>query len=381
MDDTRIVEWMLWDVVSELHQLAENELRRFVVPLAEWINRLVSSPMPADWRDRLGEYLDWWDGEGFEVAPQHRRVLETWIEDWARARGVLPVAALDETYDPETFAGLGSPRGGFDFILSQMPPTPSGMQIIEMLARDRRETIPEAQPRKVVRVDTHLGIGAWYDEAIASGQYDPGFLARTAVAIVRPLFPDSEPTKIITYDDGTVEIILGGGPASGALGAQAAELASLGGAAKAGRLLKELTETGFDVGVQEATGFPVGPSTIKSRRPNKPKGAKTKNPGGRLGSPETRAHVRDVADTLEDRGWTVTRGGGRPEEYIAGRAGRKGSAYPDITATKDGKTIRINTVDTLADSATPTRREKRAAAKIRRLKSDDHLLLIPKPKH
>jgi len=79
--------------------------------------------MAADRRDRLGEYLDWWDGEGFEVAPQHRRVLEAWIEDWARARGVLPVAALDETYDPETFDGLGSPRGAFDFILSQMPPT------------------------------------------------------------------------------------------------------------------------------------------------------------------------------------------------------------------------------------------------------------------
>jgi len=225
--------------------------------------------MPADWRDRLGEYLDWWDGEGFEVAPEHRRVLETWIEDWARARGVLPVAALDETYDPNTFAGLGSPRGAFDFILSQFPPTPSGMQIIEMLARDRRETIPDARPRKVIRVDTHLGIGAWYDEAIASGQYDPGFLARTAVAIVRPLFPDSDPTKIITYDDGTVEIILGGGPTSGAIGAQAAELAGLGGAAKAGRLLKELTETGFDVGVQEATGLPVGPSTIPRRGKSK----------------------------------------------------------------------------------------------------------------
>jgi len=39
---------MLWDVVSELHQLAENELRQFVVPLGEWINPLARFPSGSD---------------------------------------------------------------------------------------------------------------------------------------------------------------------------------------------------------------------------------------------------------------------------------------------------------------------------------------------
>ena len=102
--------------------------------------------------------------------------------------------------------------------------------------------------------------------------------------------------------------------------------------------------------------------------------------GGRLGNATTRQQVSDIADTMESRGWTVTGGGGKaPEEYIPGPGGaKKGSAYPDITATKDGNTLRVNTVDTRADGVTPTTREANNAAKIRSLKPDDHLLLIPK---
>src|SRR6202030_1895118 len=78
------------------------------------------------------------------------------------------------------------------------------------------------------------------------------------------------------------------------------------------------------------------------------------NPGGRLGSPSTRSQVAAIADELESRGWTITGGGGSlPEEYIAGAGGgRAGSAYPDITATMNGRTLRINTIDTLADGVT-----------------------------
>jgi RHS repeat-associated protein len=103
--------------------------------------------------------------------------------------------------------------------------------------------------------------------------------------------------------------------------------------------------------------------------------------GGRLGNNATRKHVDDVATELESRGWTITGGGGRfPEEYLPGvGGGRKGSSFADITATKKGKVLRINTVDTKLDGLTPTKREATNAARIR-AQTGGHLLLVPKPK-
>jgi hypothetical protein len=103
--------------------------------------------------------------------------------------------------------------------------------------------------------------------------------------------------------------------------------------------------------------------------------------GGRLGNATTRAQVEEIAAELTKRGWTVVRGGGLSEEFIAGPAGgRLGSAYPDITVTKNGRVLRINTVDTLADGITPTPYELANAAKIRALRPGEHLILIPKKK-
>lgn len=89
-----------------------------------------------------------------------------------------------------------------------------------------------------------------------------------------------------------------------------------------------------------------------------------------------------MAVELESRGWRVTGGGGMfKEEYLRGAGGgRLGSNWVDITAVKDGRTLRINTIDTLADGISPTSREAAAAAAIRAKKPDEHLLLIPKPK-
>ncbi|MCD9026837.1 RHS domain-containing protein [Luteimonas sp. BDR2-5] len=111
---------------------------------------------------------------------------------------------------------------------------------------------------------------------------------------------------------------------------------------------------------------------------------------GRLGNQATRDHVDQVATELERRGWTITHGGGRhgpdgrrlPEEYLPGAGGgRTGSSYPDITATRGDRTLRVNTVDTRADGVTPTTRETRNAARIRSQTPGDHLVLIPKPKN
>lgn len=102
---------------------------------------------------------------------------------------------------------------------------------------------------------------------------------------------------------------------------------------------------------------------------------------GRLGNQRTRQHVADVANEMESRGYRITGGGGRgSEEYIPGATrGQRGSAYPDITATKGGRTVRVNTVDTRASGA-PTTREANNAARIRSLRPSGHLLLVPKPK-
>lgn len=102
--------------------------------------------------------------------------------------------------------------------------------------------------------------------------------------------------------------------------------------------------------------------------------------GGRLGNQATRQHVDQVATEMERRGWTVTRGGQRgPEEYLPGPEGaRKGSSYPDITATKNGRTLRVNTIDTLVDNLTPTAREAVNVARIR-AQTGGHLLVVPKP--
>jgi hypothetical protein len=100
-------------------------------------------------------------------------------------------------------------------------------------------------------------------------------------------------------------------------------------------------------------------------------------------SQSTREHVSKVADEMEARGFQITGGGNRfPEEYIPGPGGaRRGSAFPDITATKNGRTVRVNTIDTCVNGITPTAREARNAAKIRRAMPNDHLILIPKPRH
>jgi filamentous hemagglutinin len=80
-------------------------------------------------------------------------------------------------------------------------------------------------------------------------------------------------------------------------------------------------------------------------------------------------------------GYKITYGAGEPEEYLPGDGpGVKGGTYVDITAVNKitGETVRVQTVDTLADGVTPTPREQEAAARIRQARPNDELILIPK---
>lgn len=103
---------------------------------------------------------------------------------------------------------------------------------------------------------------------------------------------------------------------------------------------------------------------------------------GKLGKQSTRDQIVDIAGKLKQHGWQIVGGGGElPEEYLPGPRGRRrGSSYPDITATKDGNTLRVNTIDTRADGVTPSTREANNAARIRSQKPDDTVILVPKPK-
>ncbi len=104
--------------------------------------------------------------------------------------------------------------------------------------------------------------------------------------------------------------------------------------------------------------------------------------GGRLGNAATRGQIAKIARELEKRGYTIEGGGGLlPEEYLKPLGGgRKGGSYLDLTAKHPlYPTLRINTVDVLKNGITPTARELRNAARIRKqIGPGEHLLLIPK---
>lgn len=105
--------------------------------------------------------------------------------------------------------------------------------------------------------------------------------------------------------------------------------------------------------------------------------------GGRWGTTATRTQNYGLSKGLMDDGFSITGGGGlRSEEFIKGVGpGTKGGTFVDITArSADGRTVRIQTIDTLADGITPTLAEAAAAARIRAAFPNDELRLIPKVK-
>jgi RHS repeat-associated protein len=102
--------------------------------------------------------------------------------------------------------------------------------------------------------------------------------------------------------------------------------------------------------------------------------------GGRWGGRPTR-HLNDtLATILEEDGWEVTKGAGRgPEEWWSGpNGGTEGGTFVDLTAVRDGKTLRVQTVTTKPDGVTMIPSEAAAAARIRNKSPKDELILIPK---
>ncbi len=101
--------------------------------------------------------------------------------------------------------------------------------------------------------------------------------------------------------------------------------------------------------------------------------------GGRLGNLNTQLQNSKLALYLKGKGWTIRSGGGMgPEERIPPPGGgRDGETWVDITAVKNGRVLRVQTVDTQANG-TPTPRELNAASRIRNAFPSDKVLLVPK---
>lgn len=90
MNLSSLIDELLFRLWTELMYLIEDELHRFLHPLEDWMTDLVNRPLPADWRQRLHAYLDEQHELGYEIAPEHRPILERHIESWAAFRGMLP---------------------------------------------------------------------------------------------------------------------------------------------------------------------------------------------------------------------------------------------------------------------------------------------------
>jgi len=114
---------------------------------------------------------------------------------------------------------------------------------------------------------------------------------------------------------------------------------------------------------------------------------KTRNQGGLAGDAVTQGFDEAVAKQLQARGWRMENGplSSLPQEWIPGPVpgSRAGGTQVDLTASRmfgdTRRTLRVQTIDTLADGVTPTPREAANAAQIRAAFPNDHLLLIPKP--
>lgn len=96
------------------------------------------------------------------------------------------------------------------------------------------------------------------------------------------------------------------------------------------------------------------------------------------GSVSTGRQLVSISNELRRRGWKIVAGGGYfTEESISPPGGGHAALRADLTATKNGRTLRIQTVDA-SPRGIPAVREKWSARIIRLIKPNDHMILIPK---
>lgn len=123
MDYESLFRAYVREVVRIFHRLVEEKLTPFAVALEEFVNRLLSQTLPADWRDRLAAHLAEWDAKGYRVEAVGLRRLENWIEGWARLRGLLPTGTSSLPVVTKTIA---APIGVPSSAMPTAPKRPAG---------------------------------------------------------------------------------------------------------------------------------------------------------------------------------------------------------------------------------------------------------------
>lgn len=272
MDFTGLVEAFLRRVEQRRLQRLAAELWKFAEALDGWLHDLLAHPR-SDWRERFESFLAGQEAEGRIPTPESKQSLLGYLTWWATTIGLEPGAEKTADGYPKVFgplAGLLEEEIRSRSLVTAPPLVPE------------LRPVPDWEPR-IVEIKQIKGFWGHYDELVASGKYDPGSLERAFYGLVRTVLPSSEPITRITFDDGTVLILLGGGPDTGALADQATFLLTAGGAAIGKATLKEALvaffkglgrETGESVAdnvVQEVTGLPVGPASLvpkKGKPPN-----------------------------------------------------------------------------------------------------------------
>src|SRR5689334_5332717 len=76
LGDVRHWFWRVW---WEASLQLQRELSYFIDPLNTFVAQMASKPLPPDWRKQLHDYLDAWEPDGYEVAAEHRPILEDFI--------------------------------------------------------------------------------------------------------------------------------------------------------------------------------------------------------------------------------------------------------------------------------------------------------------
>jgi RHS repeat-associated protein len=83
-----------------------------------------------------------------------------------------------------------------------------------------------ARPKHVVKVEVVTGFWTWYNEESKAKGGLPWYTNFVVDFVLRPLFPESEPGLLYTYDDGSTMLVPGGGPSGADLLRQFAALAA-----------------------------------------------------------------------------------------------------------------------------------------------------------
>jgi hypothetical protein len=170
-----------------------------------------------DWRASLEQFFARRESEGRIATAESRQSLVDYLKWWAITIGLEEPGSEPA---PAHAAASGEAEGGFAESIGPLVPL-----LDEPFPSHLPSYVPELPPKlewkpRVVKIERLQGFWDDYRELLASGHYEQGWWESILYGFTSALLPSSEPSIKITFDDGTVLFVLGGGPESGVLGGQ-----------------------------------------------------------------------------------------------------------------------------------------------------------------